>query len=82
MATLTLKPIDLNLLGLEVKTSPITVTISTQPGNGQLLGNLLHTATSLVNLQQASTALNRVLGSTVNLLNSASLSSAGWAAGR
>jgi len=81
LATLTLKPLDLKLLGLEVKTSTITVKLSAQPGNGELLGNLLHSASTLVNLTTASTALNRVLGSTIDLLNSASLSVSGVGAG-
>ena len=38
---LTLGPIDLNLLGLEVKTSPICLDITAIPGSGNLLGNLL-----------------------------------------
>ena len=36
-----LKPLDINLLGLEVQSDPITVTISTQGGDGKLLGNVL-----------------------------------------
>jgi predicted nucleotidyltransferase len=81
LATLTLKPLDLNLLGLEVKTSAITITLSAKAGKGQLLGNLLHTASTLVNLQQASAALNRVLGSTVDLLNATHLSISGVGTG-
>jgi hypothetical protein len=38
---LTLGPIDLNVLGLQVKTSPICLAIDATPGQGQLLGNLL-----------------------------------------
>ena len=67
-------PINLNLLGLEVRTSPITVTISTEPGDGKLLGNVLQSVSSLVDLGEASDALNEVLGSTVDLLNTANLS--------
>jgi len=81
LATLTLKPLDLKLLGLEVKTSTITIKLSAQPGNGQLLGNLLRSASTLVNLTTASTALNRVLGSTIDLLNSAQLSVSGVGTG-
>jgi len=36
-----LGPIDLNVLGLQVKTSEICLNISAQPGPGNLLGNLL-----------------------------------------
>jgi hypothetical protein len=38
---LTLGPIDLNLLGLEVKTSQICLNLTALPGEGNLLGNLL-----------------------------------------
>ncbi len=81
LATLTLPPLDLNLLGLEVKTNQITITLSAQPGNGELLGNLLNSVGSLLNLNQMSTALNRVLGATVNLLNSGSLAVSGVTSG-
>jgi len=36
-----LGPIDLNVLGLQVKTSEICLNVSAQPGPGNLLGNLL-----------------------------------------
>jgi len=38
---LMLGPINLNVLGLQVKTSPICLAIDATPGQGQLLGNLL-----------------------------------------
>jgi len=38
---LTLGPINLNVLGLQVKTSAICLNIDATPGQGQLLGNLL-----------------------------------------
>jgi len=38
---LTLGPINLNVLGLQVKTSQICLNIDATPGQGQLLGNLL-----------------------------------------
>ena len=38
---LTLQPIDLNLLGLRVRTSRIDLRIEGVPGGGQLVGNLL-----------------------------------------
>jgi hypothetical protein len=81
IAVVHLKPIDLNLLGLEVNTSPITITVSTESGDGKLLGNLLTTVNSLVNLDSASSALNTVLGSTIDLLNSASLAVTGVGSG-
>ncbi len=73
LATVVLPAINLNLLGLQVQTSEIDISLSAQAGNGQLLGNLLTTAANLLNLQQASNALNQVLSSTVGLLNSSSL---------
>jgi len=74
-----LKPLDLNLLGLEVKAdsatagAPITVTLSAQGGDGKLLGNLLGAMTTLVNFQGVGAALNNVLGQTVDLVNSIQL---------
>jgi hypothetical protein len=77
IATVVLPPIDVDLLGLEVRTSPITVHVSTSQGDGKLLGNLLNTVSTLVDLDSASSALNTVLDSTVDLLNSASLNVTG-----
>jgi hypothetical protein len=74
IATVQLKPLNLDLLGLEVHTSPITVYVSATTGNGKLLGNLLNTVNSAVDLDEASRALNTVLGSAVDLLNSVDLS--------
>ncbi len=76
-----LKPLDLNLLGLEVQTDTITVTVSTQPGNGNLVGNLLNGITALLNVQGVNNALNNVLASTVNLANSVSLAVNGVGSG-
>jgi len=50
---LSLGPVDLNLLGLEVSldncaNGPVTVDVGTQPGTGQLLGNLLSGLTHLL----------------------------------
>jgi len=69
-----LNPIDLNLLGLEVKTDQITVDIAAQGGDGKLLGNLLGAVSTLINLPQVETALNNVLGKVVTLVNSIDLS--------
>jgi len=77
LVTLNLNPLDVNLLGLELKTDTITVTVSAQAGSGQLLGNVLTAAGNLINLQGVNNALNNVLGSVVTLLNSASLSVSG-----
>jgi hypothetical protein len=77
LVTLNLNPLDVNLLGLEVKTDPIQINVSAQPGPGDLLGNLLTTAANLVNLQSVNNALNNVLGNVVTLLNQSSLSVGG-----
>jgi hypothetical protein len=63
---LTLQPIDLNLLGLRVRTSRIDVRIEAIPGAGNLLGNLLCGITGILDpnnasLSQLSAALNAIL---------------------
>ncbi len=73
LLTLTVKPLDLNLLGLAVQTEPIVVTLSTQGGDGKLLGNLLNGITTLINVDSVGDALNNVLSATVDLVNSVSL---------
>ncbi len=78
--TLTLNPIDLNLLGLEVQlygqspTSPVTVNVQAQPGSGELLGNLLTTVAGLLNVEGVSTALDTVLNNVISLANQSTLS--------
>lgn len=74
---LVLNPIDVNLLGLQVKTSQINIRVSAQPGSGKLLGNLLDTVGGLLNLQGVNNALNNVLANVVTLVNGASLSVSG-----
>ena len=81
LTTLTLKPLDIDLLGLKVQSSPITVKISAESGDGNLLGNLLSTVDDILNVDEISTALNNVLGTTVDLLNSVELSVDGVAPG-
>ena len=81
LATLTLKPLDIDLLGLKVQSSPITATISAEPGDGNLLGNLLGTVDSIIDVNQINAALNNVLGATVDLLNSVELAVNGVGAG-
>jgi len=59
---LSLGPVDLNLLGLDVHldncaNGPITVDITAQSGPGQLLGNLLSGLSHLLDSQAASTAI-------------------------
>jgi hypothetical protein len=73
LVTLHLDPLDVNLLGLQVQTSPITVTVSVDTGDGKLLGNLLTVVANLVNLEGVNAALNNVLDSVVGLVNDATL---------
>jgi len=59
---LSLGPVDLNLVGLEVSldncaNGPVTVDISAKPGPGKLLGNLLTGLTHLLDSSAASPAL-------------------------
>jgi|tagenome__1003787_1003787.scaffolds.fasta_scaffold20341543_2 hypothetical protein len=64
---LRLGPINLNLLGLVVRTNRINVRIDAVPGPGNLLGNLLCGITGL--LDQNALA-NSPLGQLANILNS------------
>ena len=63
---LTIQPIDLNLLGLRVRTSRIDLRIEGVPGAGNLLGNLLCGLTGI--LDPASLA-NTPLGQLTQILN-------------
>jgi hypothetical protein len=63
---LVLGPINLNLLGLVIRTNQINLRIDAVPGAGNLLGNLLCAITGLLDPQAASTreeatALNSIL---------------------
>jgi len=58
-----LGPINLNVLGLQVKTSPICLDISAQSGPGNLLGNLL---TNVANLLNGGTPIGTILGGLTN----------------
>ena len=62
---LQLGPINLNLLGLLVRTNEIDLRIEAQPGAGNLLGNLLCGITNLLNpngaLNNLTAALNAIL---------------------
>src|SRR6185437_13708981 len=62
---LTVPPIDLNLLGLVLNTSSITVNASAVTGNGNLVGNLL---SSLLNTIGASPGNLAVLNDNLNAL--------------
>jgi hypothetical protein len=81
LSSITLKPLDLNLLGLELQTSPITITISAKSGDGKLLGNLLKSGSNFISTTQANQALNNVLSKTVDLANSGSLGVFGLSSG-
>jgi hypothetical protein len=73
LATVDVPALNINLLGLHVQTSEIIISLSADAGGGKLLGNLLTTAAHLIDLQEAADALNQVLSTTVNLLNSSNL---------
>jgi hypothetical protein len=63
---LTLQPIDLNLLGLRVRTSRIDLRIEGVPGAGNLLGNLL---CGLTGILDPSTLASTPLGQLTQILN-------------
>ena len=70
--------IDLNLLGLLLKTQPITVDAFAQTGDGNLLGNLLDSLLHTIdatpgNLAVLSGNLNALLAKVVGVLNVADL---------
>jgi hypothetical protein len=73
LTTVTLKPMDLDLQGLQVQTSPITISISAVSGNGKLLANHLNSVGGIINTDEASAAMNNVLATTVDLLNAGDL---------
>jgi hypothetical protein len=57
---LQLGPIDLNLLGLRVRTNQINLLIEGVPGAGNLLGNLLCGITGILNPSLANTPLGQL----------------------
>jgi hypothetical protein len=65
---LTLGPLDLNLLGLQVHLNTVVLNITAQPGPGNLLGNLLCAVAGLLDgglggvLNQIAGLLNQILG--------------------
>jgi len=69
--TLTLGPLDLNLLGLVIHLNQVVLTITAVPGAGNLLGNLLCDVANLLNnpgtlsnlLNGLTRLLNQILGS-------------------
>jgi hypothetical protein len=75
---LTLAPINLNLLGLVLKTSQIQVNADAQTGDGRLLGNVLTTLLNTLgatpeNLNALNNNLNALLAKVVGVLNVSSL---------
>lgn len=65
--TLTLGPLNLNLLGLVITIpNPIVLTITAVPGAGNLLGNLL---CAVANLLNGGLSLNTLLAQLVDALN-------------
>jgi len=68
--SLTLGPLDLNLLGLAIHLNQVVLTITAVPGAGNLLGNLLCAVANLLNnpgglsnlLTEIADLLNQILG--------------------
>ncbi|HSV16127.1 MAG TPA: VCBS repeat-containing protein, partial [Tepidisphaeraceae bacterium] len=81
ISNITIKPLDLNLLGLEVQTSPITITVSTTAGDAKLIGNMLSSGQNLINTTQVNGALNNVLNTATDLVNTSPLSLLGVSSG-
>jgi hypothetical protein len=65
---LTLQPIDLNLLGLRIRTSRIDLKIEGVRGPGNLLGNLLCGITGILDPQAATPASPSLLTQVLNAL--------------
>ena len=66
---LQIAPIDLNLLGLVVRTDTIALQLFAQPGAGNLLGNLLCAITGLLDPGGALPAVQSSLNQIVSILN-------------
>ena len=60
--TLTLGPVDLDLLGLMVHLNQVVLNITAQPGPGNLLGNLLCSIAGLLNGGNLSNVLTQIVG--------------------
>ena len=60
--TLTLGPLDLNLLGLAIHLNQVVLTITAVPGAGNLLGNLLCAVANLLNGGSLTNLLNNLAG--------------------
>lgn len=68
---LSLGPVNLNLLGLNVSldnchNGPVVVDVSTHPGDGQLLGNLLDSVANLLDPNQNNLGAEQLLGGLLN----------------
>lgn len=75
---LTVAPLNVNLLGLLLKTTQIQVNVNATTGNGQLLGNVLTTLLNTLGatpqgLSDLSANLNALLAKVVGVLNASSL---------
>src|SRR4029079_6856483 len=75
---LTVPAIDLDLLGLMLKTTPISVDVSSREGDGLLLGNVLSSALGTLGatpaqLSELSGNVNNILNYVVGVLNNTSL---------
>src|SRR5690242_13675296 len=64
--SLTLGPLQLNLLGLVIDLNQVVLTIAAVPGAGNLLGNLL---CAVANLLNGGGPISALLNSLVGLLN-------------
>ena len=76
--SLTVPPINLNLLGLVLQTQQIQVNATATSGNGNLLGNLLTSVLNTLgatpqNINTLNGNLNALLGKVVGVLNASSL---------
>lgn len=65
---LTLGPLDLNLLGLQVHLDRVVLDITAQSGPGNLLGNLLCSVAHLLDGSPSPTALSTLLNRIIGLL--------------
>lgn len=68
--TLTLGPLDLNLLGLMVHLNQVVLNITAQPGPGNLLGNLLCSVANLLNGGNLSASLTQLISLLNQILSS------------
>ena len=67
--SLTLGPLDLNLLGLMVHLNQVVLTITAVPGAGNLLGNLLCDVANLLNSGGGTGGISALLSNLATLLN-------------